>query len=356
MKKGFKKSLFFFVLLGLLSITFISLGALTVTAQTDTENNQDTTAKEDTSDEDSNSDNEAPSFANPAQAQHAENLAAAVAGQADPIAQAKMDALNEAEAALADAKASGDEDAIEEAQTAYNTAKATVEETAAQTAGVTVADIEAMRKAGMGWGQIAHNLGVHPGVLGLGHKKGQAAEIQNSVTQAGPNTLIQDEITQATARDYATGGSKGHGAMSGSRSGSKSLGLEYASKNSGVFGFLSKENRKDSVPRTKGSFGKGKSSKDDGKVAGNRGGGKGGNDDVANSSAGSNDVGNSSGRNDSKSSGRNGDKGDRGNSSGRGGGNSDGKGGGNSGKGGDRGGDKGDRGNSGGKGGGRGKR
>jgi hypothetical protein len=33
------------------------------------------------------------------------------------------------------------------------------------------AQIEDMRASGMGWGEIAHELGVHPSVLGMGHSK-----------------------------------------------------------------------------------------------------------------------------------------------------------------------------------------
>ncbi|HWC04060.1 MAG TPA: hypothetical protein VHF87_14980 [Methylomirabilota bacterium] len=40
-------------------------------------------------------------------------------------------------------------------------------------AGVPADQVLALRLRGMGWGQIAHALGVHPGSIGLGHEPGQ---------------------------------------------------------------------------------------------------------------------------------------------------------------------------------------
>ena len=50
----------------------------------------------------------------------------------------------------------------------------------------------------MGWGEIAHELGVHPGVLGLGHTKKNME-------------MMGDDLALATTTDMQTGNSMGHG-------------------------------------------------------------------------------------------------------------------------------------------------
>jgi hypothetical protein len=60
----------------------------------------------------------------------------------------------------------------------------------------TSAEIESMRAEGMGWGEIAHEIGVHPSTLGRGRKVGHAK----------PNSGIE----QGTARSMS-GKAKGHG-------------------------------------------------------------------------------------------------------------------------------------------------
>jgi len=61
------------------------------------------------------------------------------------------------------------------------------------------AEITEMRASGMGWGEIAHALGVHPGVLGLGHSKKDA------------KVGVDAELAMATTMDMKTGNSMGHG-------------------------------------------------------------------------------------------------------------------------------------------------
>ena len=62
----------------------------------------------------------------------------------------------------------------------------------------------------MGWGEIAHELGLHPGVLGQGHAK--KSKFKNSWgTDSGSDDEIFDEdIEAATARDFKEGKAKGH--------------------------------------------------------------------------------------------------------------------------------------------------
>ena len=140
-------------------------------------------------------DQEVSTFSNPAQAAHALNLAT-VAAQNVPDVQAAFAALQAAETALQNATPSD----IAQAQAAYDTAKANFEAALAEAAGVIVGDIADMRSDGLGWGQIAHELGLHPGLLGLGHNKG------------------------ATDRDMQAGLAIGHGVSNNGSSGGKGLG------------------------------------------------------------------------------------------------------------------------------------
>jgi hypothetical protein len=97
----------------------------------------------------------------------------------------------------------GDETPVGTALNAAQQAKVDNLVGAVETAGgtVTSVEIEAMRTAGMGWGEIAQALGVHPSTLGLGQKLGIAKH--------------NSEMTQETARSM-TGKAKGHGTGEGS--------------------------------------------------------------------------------------------------------------------------------------------
>jgi hypothetical protein len=138
---------------------------------------------------------DASTYNNPAQAQKAQNLAEAAAMDDQSV----KDALADLEAA----QASGDETAIAEAEKALESALA-------DAAGVHANDIANMREDGMGWGQIAHELGVHPGVLGLGNRFGHTNTQRSQMGNAfgrGP----KGEMADATARNVRTGWSNGHG-------------------------------------------------------------------------------------------------------------------------------------------------
>lgn len=52
-------------------------------------------------------------------------------------------------------------------------------------AGISGSDVEAMRLSGMGWGQIAHELGLHPGHLGMGHPDGWDPKKTREAKNAG---------------------------------------------------------------------------------------------------------------------------------------------------------------------------
>ena len=213
----------------------------------------------------------ASTFGNTAQAAHAESLAAAAAAQADPEAQDRLDAFEKADAALKEAVASGDPAAVEKAQATYDEAKSAAEEAAAQTSGVTVDDIASMRSEGMGWGEIAHSLGVHPGALGLGHTRGETVRTRSAVRSGFSVEQGTRELSAATARDFKSGKSKGHSVGGSKDSGSKSMGLDRASAGRGGKGASGGGGPGSSSGRGRGSGG----GNSGGKGGGN-GGGKGG--------------------------------------------------------------------------------
>jgi len=107
---------------------------------------------------------------NIAQNQHAQNLAE-IAALHDPEVSSLNEYLAYAEQELNKAILSKDQQRIDAAQKAYDSAKANYEGALAKEITATREEIATMRKQGIGWGEIAHKLGVHPGVLGLGHAK-----------------------------------------------------------------------------------------------------------------------------------------------------------------------------------------
>ena len=86
--------------------------------------------------------------------------------------------------------------------------------------GVPAEDVISMRRSGMGWGQIAHELGIHPGALGLGHTKNKQYGYQKSKMR-GKNLGETGELEAITSRNLKTGWSKGHGTDLSSHSGGK---------------------------------------------------------------------------------------------------------------------------------------
>lgn len=138
-----------------------------------------------------------PAYQNAAQAAHDANLAEAAYEKID----AEMAAL-EHRLTAEEAK-----DPAEQDSALIDQLNSDLVELAAQRTGIEQGDIAQMRADGMGWGEIAHALGVHPGVLGLGHSK--------KSTAAG----VDDELAMATAVDMKNGNGMGHGKSSNSSSG-----------------------------------------------------------------------------------------------------------------------------------------
>ena len=113
-------------------------------------------------------------LSNAAQAQKAENLAQASEAAAQKEAEsAQMDlekAQSEYDSALSALEADPENLDLQEA---FSLAEQNLNDAAtalSSISGVSVESINEMRASGMGWGEIAHELGVHPSVLGLGAK------------------------------------------------------------------------------------------------------------------------------------------------------------------------------------------
>lgn len=254
----------------------------------------------------------APSFSNPAQAQHAANLAEEVASQSDEKLTSLQSAVEKAEQDLnaavetnaAEAEIQALSDALESAQEAYATE-------IAERIGVVTGEIEAMRETGMGWGEIAHELGVHPGLLGLGHTKREKNTVNKGFaapgTHGGAVNSAAAEIAEATERNPRSGWSNGHGV-------GLNAGVDSTSGNTGnAFGH---SKTKGGISGTAGLSGNGSTGTGNG-----QGGGRG----VAGSNGGPGNSGNSSGGRGNNAGGTgNGN----GNSGGQGGGNGGGHGGG----------------------------
>ena len=258
-KQLFKKTSIFIVVMAVVMAFALYMIPVPATAQEDAAEAETATGDEGSTD-DIDADPEGSGFSNPAQAQHAANLAEALAAQPNPEVEAALDAVTEAEQDLADAIATENEEAIAKAQAALDVAKKNAEAVMAETVGVTADDISAMRDEGMGWGQIAHQLGVHPGALGLGHTKGKMTRSRDA----------------SIARDTKTGLSKGHGVNTGNKSGSKSMGLGHAAKGYGGRSAAAggKSVTGKSGPGSSKGSGKGSGGSSGGKGSGKGGGGK----------------------------------------------------------------------------------
>ncbi len=170
-------------------------------------------------------DPEEPAFQNPTQAQRAINIAEAYAAKPDPELEEAMagvdtvqNELDKAKSALAEAEVEKDEEAIKalkekvaQLESELESAEGAVDSRISEYADVTPEDIAQMRADGMGWGEICHKLGLHPSISGMGHTKMYR---NNAGWKKGfdPDGEVSDiEIEEATARNFKSGFSKGHG-------------------------------------------------------------------------------------------------------------------------------------------------
>ncbi|MBE0583001.1 MAG: hypothetical protein IH612_04485, partial [Desulfofustis sp.] len=122
---------------------------------------------------------EEPTYSNPAQAMHAAQLAESASLQPNEATREAAEDLETAREAydkayresLADPETPAVAEALTLAEQDLEQARKAYAEQIGELAGVMGKEIQAMRQERMGWGQIAHELGVHPGALGLGHSK-----------------------------------------------------------------------------------------------------------------------------------------------------------------------------------------
>jgi hypothetical protein len=141
------------------------------------------------------------SFQNAAQAQHAQNVAIQATLQNHRVAKA-----------IACAKKSGDPRDIRRARALFHEKLEDY-----------IEKISDMRSSGMGWGDIAKQLNVHPSFLGRGHSKYMAKHDLDFTK----HTRMRSEIKTATARSFKGQANKGHVA-GGSTSQYKNLALTPA--------------------------------------------------------------------------------------------------------------------------------
>jgi hypothetical protein len=148
-----------------------------------------------------NMDNSDASFQNAAQAQHAHNLAVQAALEDPEVAEA-----------IELAKESKDPQESKDAKALFH-----------EKMDDFVDEISDMRASGMGWGNIAKQLDVHPSFLGRGHSKFMAKNNSYFTKHA----RMRSEIKTATARSFKGQANKGHVA-GGSTSQYKNLALTPA--------------------------------------------------------------------------------------------------------------------------------
>jgi hypothetical protein len=216
---------------------------------------------------------EEPEFQNPAQAQKALDLAIAGATEPDDELADRIDALEAAEQDLAGLKKkdANYQDAVDTVEAAEKAVADRIAEIAAMDE-PTVQKISDLRDDGWGWGQIAQHYGIHPSVLGLGHKYGHTKTHQHRVPSS-KGFGKKGGFSAATARDFKTGwGAKGHGLSAGGKGkgrGAKGAGsLDGKSAGKGRAG--GKSNGKG------GGKGGGRGGGNGGGKGGGNGGGKGG--------------------------------------------------------------------------------
>lgn len=142
---------------------------------------------------------EKPAFVNATQAQRAINVAEEYAEKkASELEKAEEEAAN-AQQAVDDAGDDVPQELLDDLEAANQKVTDLMTEQ-----GVSVEDITAMRLEGMGWGEIMHQLGLHPSILGMGHKNAFKNKKWNG-------EIPEEEIREATQRNFNNGLSKGHG-------------------------------------------------------------------------------------------------------------------------------------------------
>jgi hypothetical protein len=258
-----------------------------------------------------------PAFDDPAEAMRAATNAkkAALNNGALKDALAKVES---AQKVMEGAHKSDNQDAIAVARTELERAETAYMRELADVSGVIESDLASMRDSGMGWGQIGHELGVHPGVLGLGHGRGEVEGKKDAGDRTTHRGVSEQELHEATVRNIESGWSKEH----------HGLGVESGVGSSGT-GFLgSLAGHKQSTTGVSGAGGLGHQSNSghysDSSDNGYQGSSSGGSSDHSGSDGNSGGSGNSGGHGGSGgNSGGSGDSGGHGGSGGNSGGSGD---------------------------------
>ncbi len=164
-------------------------------------------------------DEDVSTLSNEAQVQKAENLSVASQEKAQKSAQADV---TTAEKNLQDAQDAYDKEETPENLAALNEAQTTLDKATSDLSnisGVSQEEIEGMRTSGMGWGEIAHELGVHPGVLGLGHTKDKSRERNSKSFSDNTNRSSDKEAKGVGLTGKTTSSGKSDTAGNNSNSG-----------------------------------------------------------------------------------------------------------------------------------------
>ncbi|MBW1847591.1 MAG: hypothetical protein JRJ27_10700, partial [Deltaproteobacteria bacterium] len=224
--KGYVKYIFPIAILAIMVFAFQPMPVMAEEeTTTDTEGEPTETEVED----------EGPALNNASQVLRAERISEASATGTQEDVDSAQDALtafgtdsdtayDDWQAALAEEEATPDtytEAELAAMEKLYNdvlAAEGTLADATSNLAGTSVAEIEAMRADGMGWGEICHFLGLHPSINGHGQFK-----FKNKF----------GETTEATVRNKRTGLAKGHGVNANNGNGNGNNGNKGNNGNNG---------------------------------------------------------------------------------------------------------------------------
>ena len=117
-----------------------------------------------------------------------------------PELEAAHNRVQEATMAMKQAEDQNNTRAMERARNNYNKANQNMAQNLARVAGVRTEDVTGMQRAGMGWGQIAQELGLEPEHLGK----------QGSLTNTPDSVNVQDRTRDKTGPRDRPGG-RAHG-------------------------------------------------------------------------------------------------------------------------------------------------
>lgn len=151
-------------------------------------------------------DNIKPEFATSADALRAATRAKEAVNRNSSLKQSLANVEN-AQNRLKKAVNSDDRNAITRANQALAKAEEAYIGDLADITGVSNKDIMAMHDTGMSWGDVAHELGVHADVVGLGHTRDDTSTRSNHTA----GRIDARELNEATARNMSSGWSLGHG-------------------------------------------------------------------------------------------------------------------------------------------------